>query len=411
MKIFVLLVIIFSFFTSNSQTILNEIKEASFDNFADTYNYTYWDDSWKSRISHHRRFSNQTNDYALNIDFTDLSIQNLIITDATNTASLGFHALNSSIFMNNYSGNIDYSILQNGTATYEKANNPTSTGNKDSQMAEYGVWCNRRFLSGNLTNSAPIEPYFTGIEFTNWHNRFKITFHIQPTTTIVNGQLKLAVEIPAEYLNYFNSGALHAFGSNTNKGFVIKKGQHAESISIAGTTVSVLTTAQNLVADESYEVSILFHAVKENLSSTYTTAFDTESEITITANQTAPAVLDLSNKVSYSENEGLHIIDIPRYWMGQYNCNLVDELQAIDVSLTNSEAEAKSVRLCFRQIPNINVTGFNSVICNANGDPAGLPLQVSKNLASWCRSAVFRKVDQRIYGVFNSCKYHFKFSI
>ena len=379
MKFFTILAIFLSVFTSHSQTILNEINEASFNNYADTYNYTYWDDSWKSSIAHHRRFSNQTNDYALNIDFTDLSIQSLLITDATNTASLGFHALNSHIFTNNYSGNIDYSILQNGTAIYEKANKPTNTGNKDSQMAEYGVWCNRRFVSGNLTNSAPIEPYFTGIEFTNWHNRFKMTFHIKPTTTIVNGQLKLVVEIPAEYLNYYNSDALHAFGTETNKGFVIKKGDSAESISIAGTTVTVLTTAQDFVADESYEVSILFHAVKENLSSTYTTAFDSESEITITANQTAPAVSDLSNNVSYSENEGLHIIDIPRYWMGQYNCNLVDEIQAIDISMTNSEAEAKSVRLCIRQVPNINVTGFNSVICNANGDPAGLPLQVSKN--------------------------------
>lgn len=379
MKFFTILAIILSVFTTSSQTILNEINEASFNNYADTYNYTYWDDSWKSSISHHRSFSNQTNDYALNIDFTDLSIQSLLITDATNAASLGFHALKSNIFTNNYSGNIDYSILQSGTATYEKASNPTNTGNKDSQMAEYGVWCNRRFVSGNLTNSAPIEPYFTGIEFTNWHNRFKITFHIKPTTTIVNGQLKLAIEIPAEYLNYYNSGTLHAFGTDTNKGFVIKKGDSAESISIAGTTVTVLTTAQDFVADESYEVSILFHAVKENLSTTYTTAFDSESEITITANQTAPAVSDLSNNVSYSENEGLHIIDIPRYWMGQYNCNLVDEIQAIDISMTNSETEAKSVRLCIRQVPNINVTGFNSVICNANGDPAGLPLQVSKN--------------------------------
>ena len=120
-----------------------------------------------------------------------------------------------------------------------------------------------------------------------------MTFHIKPTTTIVNGQLKLAVEIPAEYLNYYNSTELHAFGTNTNKGFVIKKGGSAESISIAGNTVTVLTTAQNLVADESYEVSILFHAVKENLSTTYTAAFDSESEITITANQTAPAVSDL----------------------------------------------------------------------------------------------------------------------
>ena len=139
MKFFTILAIFLSVFTSHSQTILNEINEASFNNYADTYNYTYWDDSWKSSIAHHRRFSNQTNDYALNIDFTDLSIQSLLITDATNNASLGFHALNSHIFTNNYSGNIDYSILQNGTAIYEKANKPTNTGNKDSQMA--GVRC------------------------------------------------------------------------------------------------------------------------------------------------------------------------------------------------------------------------------------------------------------------------------
>jgi hypothetical protein len=48
----------------------------------------------------------------------------------------------------------------------------------------------------NFTNSAPVDTYFTGVEFTNWHNRFKITFHIKPTAIIANGQLKLSVEIP-----------------------------------------------------------------------------------------------------------------------------------------------------------------------------------------------------------------------
>ena len=30
-------------------------------------------------------------------------------------------------------------------------------------------------------------------------------------------------------------------------------------------------------------------------------------------------------------------------------------------------------------MPNVNVVGFNSLIRNNNGDPSGLPLQVSKN--------------------------------
>jgi hypothetical protein len=80
-----------------------------------------------------------------------------------------------------------------------------------------------------------------------------------------------------------------------------------------------------------HEVSILFHAVKENLATTYANTFDAESEITITANQTAPSVLDISDSVSYSESEGLHSIDIPRYNMG-YNVSLVDAIQVIFLS-------------------------------------------------------------------------------
>jgi hypothetical protein len=58
-----------------SQNIINEINAESYNNYADSYNYTYWNDSWKSAISENRSFTNQTNDYALNIDYTNLSIK------------------------------------------------------------------------------------------------------------------------------------------------------------------------------------------------------------------------------------------------------------------------------------------------------------------------------------------------
>jgi hypothetical protein len=56
--------------------------------------------------------------------------------------------------------------------------------------------------------------------------------------------------------------------------------------------------------------------LKKNLATTYANTFDAESEITITANQTAPSVLDISDSVSYSESEGLHSIDIPTIQYG-----------------------------------------------------------------------------------------------
>ena len=376
---FFVLVSLCSVFTGKSQNIIHEINTESYTNFSSSYNYTYWNDSWKSNVNHNRSFSNHTSDYALNIDFEELSIKSLLVTDPENASAWGFSALDSNIFANNYSGNIDYAILQNGTPTFEKAPNPTNNGLKDSQMAEFGVWCNRRFVSTNFTNAPPLDTYYTGVEFTNWNSRFKITFHVKPTGTIVNGQLKLSVEIPEEYASYYNGDTLHAFGLDAGQGFVIKGGTFAESVTVVANEVTVLTSAQDLLMGQSYEVSILFHAIHENLSSNYLSSFDEESEIVITANQTVPSPIDISGSVSYSANEGLHVIDIPRYGMGQYNCNLTDEMQAIDFTLTNTDSQIKRVRLCLRQTPNINVTGFNSLICNNNGDPSGFPLQVSKN--------------------------------
>ncbi len=377
-SLLLLIPILFSGFSGSAQTVINEINTESYDNYANSYNYTYWDQNWLTSSSS-RSFSNQTEEYGLNINYSNLTINNLIIIDTSNITTKGFNALNSAIFPNSFSGNIDYAILQNGAIAHAKASSPTFTGAKDSQMSEFGTWCNRRFVSTNFTNSAPTDRYFTGVEFTNWHNRFKITFHVKPTADINNGQLKLSVEIPSQYSNYYNNTNLHAFAQDTNKGFVVKGGENADSINITGNIITVLTNSQTLLSNGSYEVSIVFHTVKQNIATNFSSAFDKESQLTITANQATPSALNLSSSVVYSENEGMHSIEIPRYGMGQYNCGLIDREQSINFSIVNSSTEQKTTRLCIKQTPSTNVTGFNSLICNANGDPSGLPIQVSKN--------------------------------
>ena len=97
-------------------------------------------------------------------------------------------------------------------------------------------------------------------------NRFKITFHVKPTATITNGQLQLSIDIPTEYINYYNSGSLHAYGLANNKGFVVKGGEHIGSINKTGNTLTVTTNPEDLLINESYEVSLIFHVEKNNLS-------------------------------------------------------------------------------------------------------------------------------------------------
>lgn len=355
----------------------SQIPNLAYDNLQN-YNYTNWDENFLTAGIATRKFSNQTSSYNLNVNFTDLSIHSLNITQSNHSLSTAFTEANALTFATQYAGDINYAILQNGSIAYGKSATPTSEGNADSQMAEYGTWQNRRFISTNFTNAAPVERYFTGVEFTNWHNRFKITFHVHPTTDINNGQLQLSVDIPTAYSNYYTQGNLHAFALNSDEGFALKGGITAATTTATGNNIEVITAAQNLVANTSYEVSIIVYAIPQNLSTTYSTIDDQEAQVNITANQVLPNA-GQNAVISYAADEGVHFLDIPRYSMGYTSCSQNEVMQDIDISLQNTTNTDKRVRLCFRQIPNVNVVGFNSLIRNVNGDPSGLPLQVSKN--------------------------------
>ncbi|WP_139958822.1 T9SS type A sorting domain-containing protein [Flavicella sediminum] len=374
---FSLLISLLSFLFCFSQNNLTTVNQDSFDNYTNSYNYTYWNNNWKSSITGDRSFTNYSSSYSLNINYDKLSINSLLVNDQGLSRKEGFSLLNSAIFPSNYKGDIDYKILQNGAVAYDKSSTPTNSGTRDSQMAEYGVWTTRRFVSTNFNGTPPVNTYHTGIDFTNWHNRFKITFHLKPTENITNGQLQLSFTIPAEYTQYYNSGQLHAYALN-NKGFVVKGGVNAESVSISGNKITVTNTQQNLIADTAYQISIVCAVFTDNLDSQYTEAFQDEQEISITASQTTPVNQEVT-AISYDANEAIHYIDIPRYGMGYNNCATTEQLQSIDLVFTNATSKEKRTKLCFRQLPAINVVGFNSIICNKNGDPSGLPLQVSKN--------------------------------
>ena len=361
-----------------AQTIYNEIPQAAYDNFSDAYNYTFWDDNFLTPSVSPRKFSIQTSSFGLNINYDDLMIDNLTINQKDGSAAAAFATSKTSIFPASQGGNINYFITQNGTILYQKSTTPTSFGNKDSQMAEYGTWLNRRFVSTHFTNGSPFVPYFTGIEFTNWHNRLKMTLHVRPTINIVDGQLLLTVEIPSIYSEQLTDGTLYAFSDETDAGFAVKGGTALANVSRSGNTMAIITHPQTLVANTSYEVSLVFYAAKENLSTTYPSLAAEETAITIQATQNLPDA-NGTPTTNYVPEEGIHYIDVPRYWMGYNNCGLAERLQNIELALQNTSATDKRVRLCFRQIPDVNVVGFNSMLRNNNGDPSGFPLQVSKN--------------------------------
>ena len=368
-------------FTSYGQEVIEGITYESYNNAKNTYNYTYWNSNFKTEGEAIRKFTNQTSSYNLSINYTKLSIASLNINSQGTTPGEALQESNAATFTSLQPGNINFKILKEGAVIHEKnASKPTNLGNKITQMANYGTWCNRRVIDSlNFTNNAQVHGSYTGIEFTNWHNRFRITFQLKLREAILEGQMQLSVEMPDAFSDIYYSDGIYGFATDAEgEGFSVKGGITAASTQVCGNTITVTTSAATLKEGTQYELSLIFYAVKDNFCARFANTVDDAQEVAITASQTLPDNTS-SAKVFYSHDEGVYYIDIPSYNMGSNNESNIDVMQNIDLEIKNSHSKNKRVRLCFLDDSHKNVVGFSSMLRNPNGDPSGIPLQISKN--------------------------------
>ncbi len=380
-KVLASFLVILIYITSYGQAVVDAIGYESYNNAKNTYNYTYWDSNWKTAGISTRKFTNQTSSYKLSINYTGLSIASLNINSGEISPSRGFEESNAATFSTTQAGDIEVKILKDGSVFNElSASAPTRQGGQISQMADYGTWCNRRVLDSlNFTNSASVYGSYTGVEFTNWHNRFRIAFQLKLREKITDGQMQLIVDMPDAFSEVFYSDGVYGFATGKEgKGFAVKGGITADSIAVCGNTITVTTSAKTLQADTQYTLSLIFYAVKDNFCTRYANTADDGQNLSITSSQTLPDQTS-SAPVSFSKDEGVYFIDVPSYNMGNNNEDNTGILQNINIEIENNEPESKRVRLCFYDNSHKNVTGFTSMIRNSNGDPSGIPLQISKN--------------------------------
>ncbi len=353
----------------------------SYNNAKKTYNYTYWNSNWKTNRISNRVFTNHTSSYKLAINYTNLKIESLNVNKDMDIPSNAFQETFQETFQVKQGGDIHVKILQDGKVLYQvDKTQPTNESKDIGQMVNYGTWYNRRVIDSlNYTPQAPVVGTHSGIEFTNWHNRFRIAYQLKPRSTINDAQLQLSVQMPEAFDTIYYSNGVYGFGKSPDgEGFAVKGGVTADSISVCGRTITVFTTKQNLIANSQYQLSLIFYPVKENLRRNFEGVFDDIGEVTITASQTKP---DKYGHVSiaYAPDEGLHYVGIPEYNMGYNNESAIDVMQNINMEIENNNDFDKRVRLCFNEDAPKNVVGFSSMLRNPNGDPTGLPLQISKN--------------------------------
>lgn len=117
-------------------------------NLLGNYNYTYWNESFSGSATKDHSFTNYTGSYAFNVGLEDLNFNNLQITTTNLSPDEAFKLQHSDLFTGVQSGELIYSVLQNGTEIHTKADVATAliNGMPSAQLAEFGVWNNRRMI-------------------------------------------------------------------------------------------------------------------------------------------------------------------------------------------------------------------------------------------------------------------------
>jgi hypothetical protein len=368
------------FFTGEKTAPAQSIPSECFDNQTD-YSYMWWLETIKKE---NKIFGIKTSQYAFSFDYKNLTIPHLNINKSQPTDDKVHKETNDESFLAGSPCQIQFGMTSDSKNYYVQA---YSQNIDDCQLIETGKYFHRRFIN-NLVDLNGCNLQSSGLEISSWPDRFAFILRATPKYTLENRGLFIDFTFPSEYSVVLEQDDVMALKNpDDGSGFVILKSTSAESLSITGTKVSVKTA---LIANcpEAQEINggMIVYPVAENIDEALARIVEMESQpVTVNAEQIVPSNAKLT--VKYDKNMGWHEIAL------RSDGNTVDNsessnnrIEQVKLTFENSSATDKVVRLNLakgRLTENagsvFGITGLSAVFRDKEGNPVGIPIQLSKN--------------------------------
>ena len=357
------------------------------------YSFMWWKKTIKTG---NQVFAIKTNHYALAFDYPNLAIQNFIVNKNDLSQNLVLRETNAESFPENYPCKLSFGLSINGDISWCK----TASGvDDDCQLVETGKYFQRRFIT-NLQDLKDCAKYNSGLEISSWADRVTFILKVTPEKDIENLGLVTNIEFPKKYSVLLEKGDVKALKNPSDgSGFVILKSAEATSISISGTTVKVELKKEAISpAGKEINSGMIIFPVAAIIDSKLIEIEEMENQpLVVIAEQIAPLAKVL--KVEYDKDKGWHqiilrsdkaksdklTVDSNERITGQQDY-LNNRMERVQFSVTNPSNKDKVLRLSFAKgrlftegADVFGVTGISAVLRDMNGNPVGIPVQLSKN--------------------------------
>ena len=342
---------------------------------ADDYGFMWWEDGVRNTSDF--VFKMSTNHYAISFDFPQLQIKEMGIVTADAGEAAVLHATDEECFKGALPTTFTASLVADGKrykATGGKVLNQRHSLN-NCQLIESGKYFNRRFLNDlNYEQGAPEQDRLnSGIEIASWPDRLLFLFRCIPTDEVVQGMLEMSLDLDDKFSIQLTEGDGHALLANDGTGYVLLPTPGAKLlVDAAGAAVTVRSPKQNWPAASENTVGLIVYPVSSDAKHKLSQAVDSEKGTPmITANQLEPSRKPIN--VAYDHSFGYYNIDVFNEGSGN------DRFDRSQIVINNTAPHERQIRIRFEKERNARATGQVMMLRDKEGNPLGIPVQISKN--------------------------------
>jgi hypothetical protein len=240
-------------------------------------------------------------------------------------------------------------------------------------LVESGRYFQRRWQVGTVPGGMPLDPDLCGLETAAWPDRLSFVLRVTPTAAVTNGWLEMTFALPGFDGTMEASGPGGRIVAKDGTGFVVQGLPAAATFRLepASSTFTVRTPAADWPPGREVKVGLILHPASSMPAEDAARVMHAEqSPLEMSASCVEPQAAAL--KVDHDAGPGFHRIQIPRGGEGD------DGLMRARIRITNPDAHPRRARLCFDGVP-FSVPGLTAVLCDDQGVPTGVPVQLSKN--------------------------------
>jgi len=374
-----------------AQTLPQEI-------YANQSDYSFmW---WKKTIKRGNQvFAIKTNNYSLEFDNLNLSILNLSINNSEKTEELVLRESNTESFPAKIPCELNFGLKRQG---YQFMVETSSGSVHDCQLIETGKYFQRRFINRlPQPGMANCGAYNSGLEIASWTDRLSFILKAIPEFDLRDVGAEMKLTFPSNYSIHISNGNIKALKDPSNgSGYIILKTEDANSISLEGTEVRVaLDPVADWPAGLEKNTGLIIYPVAEDIDTKIIQIAKQEaSPLLVCAEQIEPKSMML--QVAYDNDKGWHQVRLRNDNTesnepvsnpdegnpGPNSFEINNRMERVKLTVTNPSQFDRVLRLNFekgRLMPGgdgvFATPGISAVLRDSDGNPIGIPIQLSKN--------------------------------